>query len=80
MTEHDRRFFDAVPLENVASADAACHDPDKELPRPYLGFGAFFQADIVIIVVDGNSHSFPFPNPISRFLMFWPHDKIAVLT
>jgi hypothetical protein len=56
VAENDGGLLDPVPLHDVAAADAAGHHPDEQLPRCDPGNGPFFDADVTVVVVDGDSH------------------------
>ena len=43
----------AVPLNNIAAAYAACHNLKQRFILADFGNGHFFNADVMVVVVDG---------------------------
>ena len=56
VAQHLRASPTAVPLHDVAAADARCLDADQQLPRADLGKRQLLQPDVVIVVVHGHAH------------------------
>ena len=54
--EDDGRLLDPVPLHDVAAADAAGRHLDQQLPRTDPRNGSLFNADVMVVVVNGYLH------------------------
>ena len=53
MTQHSRSLRHTVPFNNVATAYTACHNLKQNLFVADFGDGHFFNANVMVVVVDG---------------------------
>jgi hypothetical protein len=56
MTQDTRRLGNTVPFQDVAAAYAACHNFKQCFIFADVWHGYFFDADVVVVVVEGGKH------------------------
>src|SRR3989338_11690428 len=57
MPQNKRRLFNAIPLHDIATADTAGNDLDKEFTVACFRNRPLFKPNIVVVVIDCYSHN-----------------------
>ena len=57
--QHHRRALDAIPLHNVAAADAAGLNPEQQLAGANFRYRHFLDANVVVVVIHRYAHGWP---------------------
>jgi hypothetical protein len=66
MPQHKRRLLQAIPFQNVTSADSAGFHSHQQLARPDARHRHFFYSDVVVTVIHSYAHGHSFSS-ISKY-------------